>query len=40
VPGPQFADAAALNFTLLPGSPALALGFQQIDTSTVGPRAY
>jgi hypothetical protein len=39
VQDPAFADAAALNFTLLPGSPALALGFQQIDTSTVGPRA-
>jgi hypothetical protein len=36
---PEFADAAALNLSLLPGSPALALGFQQIDTLTVGPRA-
>ena len=36
---PLFADAAGHNFTLLPGSPALALGFQQIDMSDVGPRA-
>ncbi len=35
---PLFADAAAHNFTLLPGSPALALGFTNIDVSTVGPR--
>ncbi len=39
VADPLFADAANLNFTLLPGSPALALGFTPIDTSTVGPRA-
>lgn len=36
---PRFADAAGRNFTLLPGSPALALGFQPIDMSNVGPRA-
>ncbi len=36
---PLFANASAFNFTLLPQSPALlALGFQQIDLSTVGPR--
>ncbi len=39
VADPLFADAAGLNFTLLAGSPALAMGFQQIDMSTVGPRA-
>jgi hypothetical protein len=39
VADPLFADAAAFNFTLLPGSPALALGFTPIDMSTVGPRA-
>lgn len=39
VADPLFANAAALNFTLLPGSPALAMGFQQIDMSSVGPRA-
>ena len=38
VSDPLFTNVAARNFTLLPGSPALALGFQQIDTSTVGPR--
>jgi hypothetical protein len=35
---PLFADAEAFNFTLLPNSPALALGFVPIDTSDVGPR--
>jgi hypothetical protein len=35
---PLFADAEGLDFTLLPNSPALALGFQPIDTSSVGPR--
>lgn len=34
---PLFADVDALNFTLLPGSPALALGFVPIDMSGVGP---
>ena len=36
---PLFVDAPGRNFTLLPGSPALAMGFQNIDVSTVGPRA-
>ena len=35
---PLIADAEGGNFTLLPGSPALARGFQQIDTSQAGPR--
>lgn len=35
---PLFADAMNLNFTLLPGSPALALGFEPIDLSDVGPQ--
>jgi cyanophycinase len=35
---PLFADARSSNFTLLPGSPALARGFEQIDVSDVGPR--
>lgn len=35
---PLIADAAAFNFTLLPGSPALAMGFNQIDLSEVGVR--
>lgn len=39
VADPLFVDPVGLNFTLLPGSPALALGFTPIDTSTVGPRA-
>jgi hypothetical protein len=34
---PLFAAPAAGNFTLLPGSPALALGFQPFDVSRVGP---
>jgi len=38
VADPLIADAGGNNFTLLPGSPALARGFQQIDTSNVGPR--
>ena len=38
VADPLFADARRLNFTLLPGSPALARGFEQIDVSDVGPR--
>lgn len=33
---PQFFDAAAGDFRLKPGSPALAMGFKPIDTSTVG----
>ncbi len=39
VADPLFADAKGLNFTLLPGSPALAMGFMPIDMSDVGPRA-
>jgi hypothetical protein len=39
VADPLVADAAGGNFTLLPGSPALARGFQQLDLSGVGPRA-
>jgi parallel beta-helix repeat protein len=35
---PQFVNPSARNFTLLPTSPSLALGFEQIDVSTVGPR--
>lgn len=38
VADPLFADFANYNFTLLEGSPALALGIQSIDTSDVGPR--
>jgi len=33
---PQFVDAKGYDFRLKPGSPALALGFQPIDTSTCG----
>nr|MCU0983031.1 DUF5123 domain-containing protein [Pirellulaceae bacterium] len=33
---PQFADADAHDFRLQPGSPALELGFQPFDISTVG----
>ena len=35
---PRFKDAAHHDFTLLPSSPALKLGFRQVDMSTVGPR--
>jgi hypothetical protein len=35
---PLIADAAAFNFTLQPSSPALAIGFNQIDLSQVGIR--
>lgn len=35
---PLFTDPAKRDFRLKPGSPALALGFKQIDLSTVGPR--
>lgn len=38
IANPLFADPAAGNFTLLPGSPVLTTGFQPIDLSTVGPR--
>jgi hypothetical protein len=33
---PKFVDAARFDFRLKPDSPALKLGFQPIDTSTVG----
>ena len=33
---PLFADPARLDFTLKPGSPALALGFRPFDTSAAG----
>ena len=35
---PMFADPEEADFTLKPGSPALKLGFKQIDMSKVGPR--
>ncbi len=38
VADPQFADPANDNYALGPDSPALALGFQPIDLSDVGPR--
>ena len=38
VADPLVADAPGGNFTLLPGSPALARGFQQLDLAGVGPR--
>lgn len=34
---PQFVDAKNFNFQLKPTSPALKLGFQNIDLSNVGP---
>ncbi len=40
VADPMFTDAAGRDFSKLsPDSPALKLGFQPIDTSTVGPRS-
>ncbi|MBQ2724277.1 MAG: right-handed parallel beta-helix repeat-containing protein [Clostridia bacterium] len=36
---PMFRDPVNHDFTLLPGSPALAMGFRPIDVSDVGPRA-
>lgn len=35
---PMFVNAAARDFRLQPGSPALALGIASIDTSSVGPQ--
>jgi parallel beta-helix repeat protein len=35
---PDFVNASNFNFLLRPDSPALKLGFQQIDMSSVGPR--
>ena len=35
---PLFVNAGNFDFRLLPGSPALKLGFQPIDLSSVGPR--
>jgi hypothetical protein len=35
---PMFVDAANYNFSLKSGSPALKLGFNAIDMSSVGPR--
>ena len=35
---PKFVAPERDDYTLLPDSPAFALGFQPIDTSTVGPR--
>ena len=35
---PLFSNALGFDFTLQPGSPALAMGFQPIDMSTVGVR--
>jgi len=35
---PQFVDPRRHDYRLKPGSPALALGFEPIDLSTVGPR--
>ena len=38
VADPQFVALSSTNFALQPSSPALALGFQPIDTSSIGPR--
>jgi hypothetical protein len=35
---PMFVNPANYDFRLRPDSPALKMGFQQIDLSTVGPR--
>ena len=35
---PMFVDVSARDFRLKPGSPALAMGIDSLDTSTVGPR--
>lgn len=37
--GPQFVDAPRHDYRLKSTSPALKLGFEQIDLSTVGPRS-
>jgi hypothetical protein len=34
---PKFDDAPHGDFSLLPGSPALKLGFRPIQTSDIGP---
>ena len=34
----MFVDVSARDFRLKPGSPALAMGIDSLDTSTVGPR--
>ena len=39
VADPLFVDAEGFNFDLQPSSPALAMGFVPIDTSTVGVRS-
>eukprot|EP01048_Picozoa_sp_COSAG05_P035986 COSAG05_NODE_15950_length_357_cov_0.794574_1_plen_101_part_00 len=39
VADPQFVDGARHDYTLKAGSPALGLGFKQIDISKVGPRS-
>ncbi len=36
---PKFVDPARQDYRLKPGSPALALGFEPIDTARIGPRA-
>jgi parallel beta-helix repeat protein len=39
IANPMFRNAAANDFTLLPGSPATRLGFQAFDLTDVGPTA-